>query len=152
MEEEAPMELRFQVYAKIARSLTAVFNAVTEPDSLSAYFTTGGASGPLRQGATVIWKFGAMPGEYPVKVTKLIPNERIEFDWEANEKGYDTHVEMSFEAQDAGTTIVRIAEYGWRENPKGLESSYMNCHGWTQMLCCLKGHLEYKINLRQGFY
>lgn len=84
---------------------------------------------------TVIWKFGAMPGEYPVKVTKLIPNERIEFDWEANEKGYDTHVEMSFEALDAGTTIVRIAEYGW-----------------TQMLCCLKGYLEYNINLRQGFY
>jgi uncharacterized protein YndB with AHSA1/START domain len=146
------MELRFQVYAKIARPLAAVFSAITEPDALSAYFTTGGSSGPLRQGATVIWKFGSMPGEYPVKVTKLVPDQRIEFDWETNEKGYDTHVEMSFEALDSNTTMVRIAEYGWRENPKGLESSYLNCHGWTQMLCCLKGHLEYNINLRQGFY
>ena len=59
---------------------------------------------------------------------------------------------MTFERLDANTTIVRIAESGWRENPKGLESSYGNCFGWTQMLCCLKGHLEYNINLRQGFF
>jgi uncharacterized protein YndB with AHSA1/START domain len=146
------MELRFQVYAKIAKPLAAVFAAIIDPHELSSYFTTGGASAPLVQGATVIWKFGAMPGEFPVKVTKLISNERIEFDWEANERGYDTHVEMSFEALDASTTIVRIAEYGWREDPKGLESSYGNCYGWTQMLCCLKAWVEHRINLRQGFF
>ncbi len=146
------MELRFQVHAKIAKPLAAVFAAIIDPNELSSYFTTGGASGPLEQGATVIWKFGAMPGKFPVKVTKLILNERIEFDWEANEGGYDTHVEMSFEAPDADTTIVKIAEYGWREDLKGLESSYGNCYGWTQMLCCLKAWVEHKINLRKGFF
>ncbi len=48
------------------------------PKELSSYFTTGGASGPLREGATVEWKFGDFPGEFPVKVTKVVPNERIE--------------------------------------------------------------------------
>jgi uncharacterized protein YndB with AHSA1/START domain len=48
------MELKFDVYAKIARPVREVFEAVTNPTELSAYFTTGGASGPLVEGATVI--------------------------------------------------------------------------------------------------
>jgi uncharacterized protein YndB with AHSA1/START domain len=52
------MELRFDVYAKIARPIATVFEAVTDPKQLSAYFTTGGSSGPLREGARVLWKFG----------------------------------------------------------------------------------------------
>jgi len=146
------MELAFQVYAKIARSVAEVFEAITEPKQLSAYFTTGGASAPLEEGATVLWKFADHPGEFPVKVTKLVPQQRIEFDWEAEEGGYSTHVGMSFEALDAGTTLIRVAESGWRQDPAGLKSSYGNCYGWTQMLCCLKAWLEHRINLRKGFF
>ena len=134
------------------RPVAVVFNAVTDPKELSSYFTTGGASGPLCEGATVKWKFGEFDGEFPVKVTKLVPNERIEFSWETNEGGYDTQVVMTFEAVDAGTTLVKIAESGWRETPKGQESSYGNCMGWTQMLCCMKAWVEHRINLRQGFF
>jgi len=36
--------------------------------------------------------------------------------------------------------------------PRGLELSYGNCQGWAQMQCCLKGFLEYGINLRKGAY
>jgi len=88
----------------------------------------------------------------PVKVTKIVPNERIEFSWETNSGGYDTQVVMSFEAVDAATTLVRIAESGWQETPAGLEDSYGNCSGWMQMLCCLKAWAEHRINLRQGFF
>jgi uncharacterized protein YndB with AHSA1/START domain len=146
------MPLKFEVYGKIARPVALVFNAVTDPAELSSYFTTGGASAPLREGATVQWKFADFPGAFPVKVTKLVANERIELSWEAAEGGYDTQVVMTFEALDADTTLVRISETGWRETPKGQESSYGNCFGWTQMLCCLKVWVEHRINLRQGFF
>ncbi len=146
------MELKFEVYGKIAMPVAAVFDAVTDPKQLSGYFTTGGASGPLREGATVTWSFADFPGAFPVKVTKLVRNERIELAWEANEGGYDTQVVMTFEALNPGATLVKIAESGWRETPKGQESSYGNCSGWMQMLCCLKGWLEHKINLRSGFF
>jgi uncharacterized protein YndB with AHSA1/START domain len=146
------MQLKFQVYGRIARPVSVVFKAVTDPKELSSYFTTGGASAPLAEGATVQWKFADYPGEFPVKVTRLVPDERIEFAWEANEGGYDTKVVMTFEPVDAGTTLVRIAESGWRENEKGQESSYGNCFGWSQMLCCLKAWVEHGINLRQGFF
>jgi len=146
------MELKFDVYAKIARPVASVFEAVTDPGELSAYFTTGGSSGPLREGARVLWKFGDAPGEYPVQVTKLVPNERIEFTWDAEADTYRTKVIMTFEALDGGHTLVRIVEGAWKADPKGLKNSYGNCFGWTQMLCCLKAHLEYKINLRRGFF
>ena len=146
------MPLSFEVYGKIARPVAEVFGAVTDPRELSSYFTTGGASAPLREGATVTWSFADFPGAFPVKVTKLVPDERIELSWGAAEGGYDTRVVMTFEAVDAGTTLVRIAESGWRDTPKGQESSYGNCSGWMQMLCCLKGWVEHRINLRQGFF
>ena len=146
------MNLSFDVRARIARPVAEVFAAVTEPRQLSSYFTTGGASGPLREGDTITWKFGDVPGEYPVRVTKLVPDERIEFDWEANSGGYDTRVVMTFEPTDGGGTLVRVAESGWNADPTGLEDSYGNCGGWMQMLCCLKAWLEHGINLRQGFF
>jgi uncharacterized protein YndB with AHSA1/START domain len=146
------MAFEFEVYGKIARPVAVVFNAVTDPGELSSYFTTGGASGPLREGATVQWDFADFPGAIPVRVTRLVPNERIELSWEAGERGYDTRVVMTFDAIDAGTTLVRISESGWRDTQKGQESSYQNCFGWSQMLCCLKAWVEHRINLRAGFF
>lgn len=146
------MSLKFEVYGKIARPVATVFNAVVDPKELSSYFTTGGASGPLREGATVTWDFADFPGGFPVKVTKLVPNERIEIEWAASEGGYDTHVVMTFEAVDATTTLVKISESGWHDTAKSQEASYRNCFGWSQMLCCLKVWVEHGINLRQGFF
>jgi uncharacterized protein YndB with AHSA1/START domain len=147
-----PMELEFGVHAKIARPVADVFEAVVNPKQLSSYFTTGGASGPLAEGVTVMWKFGDHPGEFPVRVTKLVLNERIEFSWDAEEGDYQTQVVMTFEPLPGDATLVRVAEAGWREDATGLRSSYLNCHGWTQMLCCLKAWVEHGINLRRGFY
>jgi uncharacterized protein YndB with AHSA1/START domain len=146
------MELKFDVYAKIARPVREVFEAVTNPTELSAYFTTGGASGPLVEGATVIWKFGDYPVDIQVTVTKVIAGERIEFRWDAEDGADQTAVIMTFEALADGGTLVRVVEGGWHTNPDGLKASYQNCYGWTQMLCCLKAHLEYRINLRKGFF
>ena len=146
------MELKVDVCAKVARPVAEVFAAVTDPRQLSAYFTTGGASAALVEGATVTWKFGDYPGAIPVSVTRLVPNQRIDFSWDAEDGAYQTAVVLTFEAQDGGGTLVRVIESGWRQGPEGLKASYLNCSGWMQMLCCLKAHLEYGINLRRGFF
>jgi uncharacterized protein YndB with AHSA1/START domain len=146
------VELKVEVYAKIARPVAEVFAAVTDAKQLSAYFTTGGASAALAEGATVIWKFGDYPGEIPVRVTRLVANQRIEFSWDAEDGVYRTAVVITFEALAGGGTLVRVVEGGWRQGPEGLKASYLNCSGWMQMLCCLKAWLEHGINLRQGFF
>ncbi len=146
------MELKFQVYAKIAKPVAEVFDAVYNPKKLSGYFTTGGASAPLDEGSTVTWDFADFPGAFPVHVRKVEPGKLIVLEWKATDGDYNTEVRMTFEALDAGSTIVRISESGWQETPKGLESSYGNCMGWSQMLCALKVYTEDGKNLRALMY
>lgn len=143
-----------------------MFDAVYNPKKLSAYFATGGASGPLEEGKTVIWEFSDFPGEAPVSVKKVIRNELIALEWAAAEskdedllankmpeaKDYNTRVEIKFESLGPESTLVKISESGWKEDQSGLESSYGNCMGWSQMISCLKAYVEYGINLRKGFY
>lgn len=160
------MELKFTVQTKIQKPLAEVFDGVYNPAKLSQYFTTGGASGPLDEGTTVIWQFADFPGEVPVRVKEVVRNQRIVFEWGAGEGGEDAsgnkeqrveegvlcRVEMTFETVDGDSTLVKIAESGWPETDKGLALSYGNCQGWSQMSCCLKAFLEYGINLRKGAY
>ncbi len=148
------MELKFKVQTKIQKPVAEVFEAVYDPAKLSGYFTNGGASAPLDEGTTVEWAFADNPDDekikFPVIVKTMKKNELIELGWEGA-KGLDTHVRMEFEAAGEDT-IVRISETGWRETQENLESSYLNCMGWTQMLCCLKAYVEYGIDLRKGAF
>jgi uncharacterized protein YndB with AHSA1/START domain len=149
------MELKFQVQTKIQKPIEEVFDAVHNPDKLSGYFATGGASAPLHEGTTVDWAFADNPGDekfkFPVTVQKVIPNELIVFEWQGA-KDHNTRVEMNFEKTGPEETLVTITETGWKENQQDLDSSYGNCSGWTAMLNFLKAYTEYGINLRKGAY
>ncbi len=159
------MEVKFRVAARIAKPVEEVFEALADPDKLSCYFTTGGAKGRLETGATVTWDFHDYPGAFPVHVIEVVPNERIVFEWEATEgeapnleggrienAGYNTTVTITLKQLDDGRTLIEISEEGWRDTPGGIEASYGNCQGWSQMLCALKVWLEHGINLRDGMY
>jgi uncharacterized protein YndB with AHSA1/START domain len=151
------MELKFRVSGRIAKPVAEVFDAVVDPAKLSRYFTTGGAEGRMETGATVMWSFHDFPGEFPVRIVDVVQNEKVVFQWEANEgpeagPPYDTTVTMQFEPLEDGRTLVTIAEEGWRETPAGLKASYGNCEGWMQALCAMKAWLEHGINLREGMF
>jgi uncharacterized protein YndB with AHSA1/START domain len=147
------MKPEFKVSARISKPVAEVFDAVANPKKLSAYFVTtgGGASAPLAEGTTVRWW-----GDVPVDVERLIQDEKIVLRWDGGaivgQPAYKTRVEMKFEPLDDGGTLVTIAEGGWQESQAGLQKSYLNCEGWTQMMCCMKAWLEYGINLREGYY
>ena len=159
------MDLKFKVMIHVGRPVEEVFEAVADPKQLSSYFTTGGASGRLEAGKTVTWDFHDFPGAFPVEVDEVVPNEKIVLRWEAAEgeqhregaldvkpAGYQTTVTMSFKPTDDGRTLVEIEEKGWRETEAGLQASYGNCMGWSQMLAALKMWVEHGINLREGAY
>jgi uncharacterized protein YndB with AHSA1/START domain len=146
------MELRFQVYGKIARPVAEVFDAVYNPTKLSGYFTTGGASAPLVEGSTVTWDFADFPGAFPVQVRKVERDRLIELEWKANDGDYTTRTRLEFEPLEGNATLVRISEGKWTETQQGLDASYGNCMGWTQMLCAMKLYVERGINLREFFF
>ncbi|MFA3777097.1 SRPBCC domain-containing protein [Yersinia sp. 1652 StPb PI] len=136
----------------MSKPVEDVYQAVVNPEQLSAYFTTiGGASRPLVAGTTVIWW-----GRTPVEVIEIVENKRIVLRWDAEispgNNPYKTLIEMLFIPLDEGSTLVKIGETGWEMSESGQKSSYINCEGWTQMLCAMKAWLEYGINLRAGFY
>lgn len=143
------MNPRFEVQLKIRKPVAEVFDAVVNPGKLTGYFVQT-TSGPLVEGKTVMWSFAEHPEAFPVTVRQVVQDDRIVFEWGSAEGGYDTKVEMSFKALDERSTLVQIRESGWRDTPKGIESSYGNAGGWMHMLCCMKAFLEYGINLRAG--
>ena len=148
------MDLKFRVAARIARPVHEVFEAVADPDKLSNYFTTGGAKGRLETGATVTWDFADFPGAFPVHVTEVVADEKIVFNWQANEPGSDYQLQVTFRFTDIdeGRTKVEVEEAGWRSTEAAVKASYGNCMGWAQMLAALKMWAEHRINLREGAY
>ena len=148
------MEPTYSVFIIVGRPRHDVFEAVADPKELSAYFTTGGAIGRLEQGQTVTWDFADFPGAFPVEVTEVVPDEKIVFNWQANEPGGDYPLQVTFRFTDVGEgrTRVDVEEAGWRSTDAAVKASYGNCMGWSQMLCALKMWAEHRINLREGAY
>lgn len=151
------MEMKFRVFAHVSRPPHEVFEAVADPSQLSAYFTTGGAEGRLAAGETVTWDFADFPGRFPVEVAEVVPDQRIVIRWGRNEGGKPTGemntVTFEFSPLDDGArTLVAVTESGWSANQAGLDASYGNCMGWSQMLAALKLWVEHGINLREGMY
>ena len=146
------MKPEFRVSARISKPVAEVYDAVVNPAKLSSYFTTvRGASAPLVPGTTVTWW-----GEVPVEVDEVLAQERIVLRWDGprstDGRTYKTCIEMKFQPLDDEATLVTITESGWREDEGDRRASYLNCEGWSQMLCCMKAFLEHGINLREGYY
>ena len=150
------MDPTYRVFIFVNRPRHDVFEAVADPDQLSNYFTTGGAVGRLRTGATVTWDFADFPGAFPVVVKQVVDDELIVFEWDANEPDADYQIEVTMRFADVegepGRTKVEVEERGWRTTPAAIQGSYGNCMGWSQMLAALKMWVEHGINLREGAY
>ena len=114
------MEPGFKVSGRIARPVGEVFEAVVNPQQLSQYFTTGGASARLEPGVTVMWDFADFPGAFPVEVVEVEQDKRIVFRWPANDgegDRYQTTVTIEFEQLDDGRTWVLSKMWGTNTEP-----------------------------------
>lgn len=147
------MELKFQVEVRIARPVSEVFDAVVNAEKLSRFFTTGGATANLEEGTEVLWKFPEFSEQKQVvKVIRIKKNEKIVLARTPANLGLITQVEIQFENLDGASTIVSISESGWKNDVNGLKGSHSSCNGWAQMLTCMKGYLEFGINLSEGYW
>lgn len=71
-------------------------------------------------------------------------NRKIVFQW-----GEGHIVTITLKELDSSSTIIEVNEEGFKENDDELTSQLINNkEGWVYMLTCLKGYLEYGINLR----
>ncbi|MFN3248855.1 SRPBCC domain-containing protein [Roseibium album] len=150
------MTLSFKIAGRIDRPVSEVFEAVVNPDTLSNYFTTAGSSGPLETGKAVQWNFEDFPGPVNVRVSEVVRDQKIVLHWAARDADEnddrETTISMVFEPLENGRTLVSISEEGWRDTPRGRDTSYENCEGWTQLLCSLKAFIEHGVDLRRDYY
>ena len=142
------MKPRFEVQVKVQRSLHEVFEAVVNPIKLSGYFVQEASARPT-SGSTVQWRFAEAPEAFPVTFREVVDNQRLRFEWAAEDGGH-TLVEFDFTEVALNDTRVSVRESGWKDDAAGIKASYGNCAGWMHMLLCLKAYLEYGINLRTG--
>ena len=148
------MVLRFTIQAKIKKPIHEVFDATYNPDKLSKYFTTGGASGPLDEIKEIKWRFQESPEEISIFVIQSLKNQRIVFEWNSQaEKNTRILQEITFGQLENNATEVKVSQSGWKTiTQESIDESHNSCMGWTQMLCSLKVYLEYGENLREFFY
>jgi len=146
--------LRFTIEAKIKKPVDEAFDAVYNPDKLSKYFTTGGASGPLDEAREIKWRFQESPEEISIFVNQSVKNQGIVFEWDSKaEKNTRILQEIKFEKIENNATLIKLSQSGWKTmTQESVDESHISCMGWTQMLCSLKVYLEYGKNLREFFY
>ncbi len=147
------MSRNYTIHTRIRKPRAEVFDAVVTGDKLCRYFTSE-TSGDLALGQTIYWRWADYHAELPVTVTRMIANECIELTldsraWEkTSEESYPVTVRFEFEALEDGSTMLAISESGWKTDADGLKGSHDNCSGWTHMAMCLKGWIEYGVDLR----
>ena len=143
-------QLEIKTALQIGRPSSIVFEAIINPEKMKNYFISSG-SGKMEEGKTVTWRFPEFEFDAPVNVGKMEKDRYISFSWEGSE-GKELIVEIFLEPQENNSTIVRIEEKGMENNQEGIEWLIRNTEGWANFLACLKGYLEYGINLREGAF
>lgn len=145
-------DLDFTVWAIMDVSPQKAFDAVADPAQLGRYFTMGGAQGVMETGATVTWEFADFPGPFDVRVISADPPRLLIFDW-GHPSGEGTNrVSFRFEPVGQDRCKVSVSETGWTADQAGLQASFGNCMGWSQMLAAMKAWLDHGISLRPGMY
>ena len=137
-----------RVELSIGKPVKEVFQAVVMP---TPYFIHR-ASGPIKQGAEVVWEFAELAKEFSIHVRTVVPNKLIRFEWPRGAGTAMNSVECTFKPFSPYVTTVFLSESGWPNTATWRKASYRNGMGWMHMLCSLKAHLEYGINLRTGSF
>ena len=142
-------KLEIEVAMQIQKPVHLVFDAIINPDRMSYYFISK-SKGIMEEGSELIWNFPEFEMDCPVRVEKIIKDEYISFYWLVDE--IELLVEMTLTEKENNTTLVTITEKSRENDEKGLKWLSQNSFGWGNFLTCLKGYLEYRINLRKGAF
>jgi uncharacterized protein YndB with AHSA1/START domain len=145
----AALKLRQVPMAKtgmlIRRPASEVFEAFVNPEITTKFWFTKG-SGRLEPGRTVQWEWEMYGIAIPVTAKTIEPGRRIVIEWPGY--GSPTTVEWTFEAQDNGTTFVRITESGFTgEGDELVQQLTGSTQGFTLVLAGLKALLEHNVRL-----
>ena len=143
-------KLEIEVAMQIQKPVHLVFDAIINPDTMSYYFISK-STGMMEEGAELNWNFPEFDLDCPIRVGKIIKDEYISFYWMMDEVELLVEIHLK-EIRVDNSTLVTITEKSRDNDEKGLKWLLGNSFGWANFLTCLKGYLEYRINLRKGAF
>jgi uncharacterized protein YndB with AHSA1/START domain len=141
--------LDIETAIQILKPVNDVFEAIVNPDKMSGYFISK-SSGRMEEGKQIMWQFPEFDLEFPVRIGKVEKNKYISYCWDVD--GLELFVEISLKPKDINSTVVTITEKSRKNDEAGIKWLKGNTAGWANFLACLKGYLEYGINLRRGAF
>ena len=145
------MDRTLDISAKIQilRPVQEVFEAIADPGKMTHYFISE-STGRMEAGRSLIWRFPEFDMDVPVEVGKVVNGSLITYRWD--NEGMKTEVEIQLTAVADTATIVEVKEGSMKNDERGIKWLKQNTEGWANFLCCLKGWVEYGINLRKGAF
>lgn len=141
--------LEIKAVIQIQKSANEVFDAIIDPAKMSNYFISSG-SDKLDEGRNIKWRFPEFDIEFPIRVGKIRKDQYISFFWFMDEIELMVEISLTVPGQDG--TIVTVTEKSRDNDDAGITWLKQNTEGWANFLACLKGYLEYGINLRRGAF
>ena len=142
--------LEINTALQIAKPVHEVFEAIVDPAKMSNYFISK-STGRMEEGETIMWGFPEFEMEFPVRVAKVEQDKYISYYWDG-ENGEELLVEIILTPAASNATLVTVTEKSMKNNEAGIKWLKGNTAGWANFLVCLKGYLEYGINLRKGAF
>lgn len=144
-----PSILEIKAALQILKPSPEVYESIVDPARMSNYFISK-SSGRMEEGKMLMWEFPEFPGEFPVRIGKMVKDKYISFYWD--HEGKELWVEITLTPENNNSTVVTVTEKGMENNEQGIEWLKGNTEGWANFLACLKAYVEYGINLRKGAF
>lgn len=128
---------------KILKPTNEVFEAFVDPSKIGNFWFSS-SSERWEQGKTVTLRYDEYDAQGDIEIMEVEINKKIVYQWA---EGHI--VTITLKELDSSSTIIEVNEEGFKENDNELISQLIdNKEGWVYMLTCLKGYLEYGVNLR----
>ena len=122
-----------------------MFEAFINPEITTNFWFTK-SSGKLEEGEEVTWTWEMYNLDVPVRISEVIPNEKIEIDW----GNYDdmTRVIFLFQPVSENETYVNVVNDLFRGNTDELKKQIRDSTGgFNLVMAGCKAWLEHGINL-----
>jgi uncharacterized protein YndB with AHSA1/START domain len=127
----------------ILKPANEIFEAFVDPEKIGQFWFSS-SSERWAQGKTITLRYEEYNAQGDILIKEIVENEKIVFEWAGGRI-----ITIAFLPSEKGGTIVEVREEGFDESDEHfIEQLVDNKEGWVYMLSCLKGYMEFGVDLR----
>jgi uncharacterized protein YndB with AHSA1/START domain len=131
---------------KIVKPVNEVFDAFVDPLKIGNFWFSS-SSEKWEQGKIIILKYDEYDAQVVIEILEMEENKKIVFRWGNDGEGHT--VTITLKELNDNITMIEVNEDGFIETSNEFIPQLVdNKEGWVYMLTCLKGYLEYGVQLR----